>query len=125
MLTNYSEEHLSARAVFFNRLGEIRDRKVEQQRYRAIGLNLVTAAIELWNTTCLKRATRTLATQATTTDENPLQILSPLASVHINLAGDYIWRTGTRLGPVNSGRFDCQSQLNVLQCPFLQRSVVE
>lgn len=90
MLTNYSEEHLSARAVFFNRLGEIRDRRVEQQRYRAIGLNLVTAAIELWNTTCLKRATRTLATQATTSDENPLQILSPLASVHINLAGDNI-----------------------------------
>ena len=34
-----------ARAVFFNRLGEIRDRSFEQQRYRASGLNLVTAAI--------------------------------------------------------------------------------
>ena len=32
------------RAVFFNRLGEIRDRGFEQQRYRASGLNLVTAA---------------------------------------------------------------------------------
>jgi hypothetical protein len=31
-----------ARAVFFNRLGEIRDRSFEQQRYRASGLNLVT-----------------------------------------------------------------------------------
>ncbi len=39
-----------ARAVFFNRLGEIRDRSFEQQRYRASGLNLVTAAIVLWNT---------------------------------------------------------------------------
>lgn len=29
-----------ARAVFFNRLGEIRDRSFEQQRYRASGLNL-------------------------------------------------------------------------------------
>ncbi|GHL29097.1 hypothetical protein ECZU25_59100 [Escherichia coli] len=28
-----------ARAVFFNRLGEIRDRSFEQQRYRASGLN--------------------------------------------------------------------------------------
>lgn len=37
-----------ARAVFFNRLGEIRDRSFEQQRYRASGLNLVTAAIVLW-----------------------------------------------------------------------------
>ena len=33
-----------ARAVFFNRLGEIRDRSFEQQRYRASGLNLVIAA---------------------------------------------------------------------------------
>ncbi|MBG6240173.1 TnpA family transposase [Mycetocola sp. CAN_C7] len=39
-----------ARAVFFNRLGEIRDRSFEQQRYRASGLNLLTAAIVLWNT---------------------------------------------------------------------------
>ena len=42
-----------ARAVFFNRLGEIRDRSFEQQRYRASGLNLVTAAIVLWNTVYL------------------------------------------------------------------------
>ena len=38
------------RAVFFNRLCEIRDRSFEQQPYRASGLNLVTAAIVLWNT---------------------------------------------------------------------------
>ncbi|GHL78702.1 hypothetical protein ECZU34_64500 [Escherichia coli] len=37
-----------AGAVFFNRLGEIRDRSFEQQRYRASGLNTVTAAIVLW-----------------------------------------------------------------------------
>jgi hypothetical protein len=30
-----------ARAVFFNRLGELRDRTFENQRYRASGLNLV------------------------------------------------------------------------------------
>lgn len=44
-----------ARAVFFNRLGEIRDRNFEQQCYRASGLNLVTAAIVLWNTVYLER----------------------------------------------------------------------
>jgi glutamate decarboxylase len=37
-----------ARVVFFNRLGEIRDRSFENQRYRASGLNLVVAAIALW-----------------------------------------------------------------------------
>ncbi len=45
-------------AVFFNRLGEIRDRSFEQQRYRASGLNLVTAAIVLWNTVYPERATQ-------------------------------------------------------------------
>ena len=39
-----------ARAVFFYRLGEIRDRSFEQQQYRASGLTLATAAIALWNT---------------------------------------------------------------------------
>src|SRR5271154_3503146 len=45
-----------ARAVFFNRLGEIRDRTFENQCYRASGLNLVVAAIILWNTRYLSRA---------------------------------------------------------------------
>jgi len=34
----------------FNRLGELRDRSFEAQRHRASGLNLVVAAIILWNT---------------------------------------------------------------------------
>ena len=49
-----------ARAVFFNRLGEMRDRSFENQRYRASGLNLVTAAIVLWNTVYLERAVQAL-----------------------------------------------------------------
>jgi TnpA family transposase len=43
-----------ARAVFFNRLGELRDRRYENQRYRASGLNLVVAAIVLWCQRALK-----------------------------------------------------------------------
>ena len=39
-----------ARAVFFNRLGEMHDRSFENQRYRTSGLTLVVAAIILWNT---------------------------------------------------------------------------
>ena len=38
-----------ARAVFFNRLGELRDPCYDNQRYRASGLNLLTAAITLCN----------------------------------------------------------------------------
>lgn len=33
------------RAVFFNRLGEVRDRSYENQRHRAGGLNLLVATI--------------------------------------------------------------------------------
>jgi TnpA family transposase len=62
-----------ARAVFFNRLGEIRDRSFEQQRYRASGLNLVTAAIVLWNTVYLERATNAIREITPDFDENLLQ----------------------------------------------------
>lgn len=36
-----------ARAVFFYRVGEIRERSFEQRRYRISKLNLITAAIVL------------------------------------------------------------------------------
>lgn len=50
-----------ARGVFFNRLGEVRDRSFENQRHYAGGLNLVVAAIALWNTVHLERAKDSLA----------------------------------------------------------------
>ena len=81
-----------ARAVFFHRLGEVRDRGFEQQRYRASGLNLLTAAIVLWNTVYLQRATEALRTQGPV-DEALLKYLSPLGWEHINLTGDYLWRS--------------------------------
>ncbi|MDL1865613.1 Tn3 family transposase [Betaproteobacteria bacterium PRO5] len=91
-----------ARAVFFNRLGEIRDRNFEQQRYRASGLNLVTAAIVLWNTVYLERATHYLRSNNHTIDDTLLQYLSPLGWEHINLTGDYLWRSSVKVG---AGKF--------------------
>jgi TnpA family transposase len=91
-----------ARAVFFNRLGEIRDRSFEQQRYRASGLNLVTAAIVLWNTAYLQRATAALRGHGQGVDDTLLQYLSPLGWEHINLTGDYLWRSKTK---VAAGKF--------------------
>jgi TnpA family transposase len=38
-----------AKAVFFNRLGKVRDCSFENRQYRASGLNLVVAAITLRN----------------------------------------------------------------------------
>ncbi len=87
-----------ARAVFFNRLGEIRDRNFEQQRYRASGLNLVTAAIVLWNTVYLERATSALSGNDHAVDDALLQYLSPLGWEHINLTGDYLWHDSAKVG---------------------------
>lgn len=87
-----------ARAVFFYRLGEIRDRSFEQQRYRASGLNLVTAAIVLWNTVYLERATKVLRDQLRPWDDALLQYLSPLGWEHINLTGDYLWHNSSKIG---------------------------
>jgi len=91
-----------ARSVFFNRLGEIRDHSFEQQRYRASGLNLVTAAIVLWNTVYLERAISSLRSHGQTVDNALLQYLSPLGWEHINLTGDYLWRSSAKIG---EGRF--------------------
>ena len=56
------------------------------------GLNLVTAAIVLWNTVYLSRAIQAMRDHGQSVDENLLQHLSPLGWEHINLTGDYIWR---------------------------------
>lgn len=88
-----------ARAVFMHRLGEIRDRNLENQRYRASGLTLVTAAIVLWNTVYIERAIEALKRKGVEIDETLLTHLSPLGWEHINLTGDYIWRNNLKLAP--------------------------
>ena len=91
-----------ARAVFFNRLGEIRDRSYENQRYRASGLNLVVAAILLWNTVYLERAVQAIREAGKDVDGTLLAHLSPLGWEHINLTGDYLWQQSRQ---VEQGQF--------------------
>jgi TnpA family transposase len=55
-----------ARAVFFNRLGESRDRSYEDQMNHAGGLALLTAAIALWNAAHLPVAVEELRSRART-----------------------------------------------------------
>jgi TnpA family transposase len=63
-----------ARAVFFNRLGELRDRTYENQQHRASGLNLAVAAIALWNTVYLERAIRALQERSYVFDRQVRQV---------------------------------------------------
>ena len=80
-----------ARAVFFNRLGELRDRTFENQRHRASGLNLATAAIILWNTVYLDQAVQHLRGQGADVPDELLAHVTPLGWEHVSLTGDYLW----------------------------------
>jgi TnpA family transposase len=91
-----------ARAVFFNRQGDLRDRSFENQRYRASGLNLIVAAIILWNTVYLERAVAALRGHGVVIEDEALAHLSPIGWEHINLTGDYTWQAAGRL---RKGRF--------------------
>lgn len=94
---NKGEAHNAlARAVCFNRLGEIRDRSFENQRHRASGLNLIVAAITLWNTVYLERAT-SLLEKSHPFHPSLLQHVSPLGWEHVNLTGDYTWHSNKRV----------------------------
>jgi hypothetical protein len=80
-----------ARALFFHRHGEIRDRTFENQRYRASGLNLTIAAIVLWNTIYLSHAVTELRAQGETLPDKLLAHIAPLGWEHISFNGDHIW----------------------------------
>ena len=79
------------KAVFFNRLGQIRDRAYEDQLHRARGLNLLVAAIVLWNTRYLGAAVDALRRHGHEMPDELLAHVWPLAWDHINLTGDYTW----------------------------------
>jgi hypothetical protein len=64
----------------------LRDRTFENQFFRASGLNLLVAAIILWNTKYLERALAILPSQ-----QHLVQHVTPLGCEHISLTGDYIW----------------------------------
>jgi TnpA family transposase len=77
------------RAVFFNRLGQIRDRAYEDQQHRARGLNLLVAAIVLWNTRHLGAAVDALRRHGHALPDELLAHVWPLAWDHINPTGGY------------------------------------
>ena len=81
-----------------HRLGEIRDRGLENQSYQACGLMLLTAAIVLWNTVYIERAIESLKRKKLLINDQLLSHLSPLGWEHINLNGDYVWRNNLKLG---------------------------
>ena len=89
---NKSEaQNTLARALFFNRLGELRDRTFESQFYRASGLNLLINAIVYWNTLYLEPTFAQLNREGIATPPDVIKHITPLGWQHISLTGDYIW----------------------------------
>jgi len=69
----------------------MRDRSVESQVYRASGLNLLIAAIILWNTRYLDEAFVELDRQGVNVAPTIVTHVAPLGWEHIGLTGDYVW----------------------------------
>lgn len=80
-----------ARAVFFNRLGQMHDRTHNDQQHSAAGCNLVVAAIVLWNTVYLAAAVETLRRTGVDVPDDLLRHVWPLGWDHVSLTGDYRW----------------------------------
>lgn len=89
--------HTLAAAIYTNRQGRFTDRSLENQEFRASGLNLLIAAISYWNTVYLDRAAQHLNAVGTTFDAALLTHLSPMGWAHISLTGDYLWEQARRL----------------------------
>ena len=94
VLGTIGPDHALARAIFFYRLGEMRDRSFESQVYRASGLNLLIAAIILWNTRYLEQALVELERQGINVSPAIVTHVAPLGWEHIGLTGDYVWSDG-------------------------------
>jgi hypothetical protein len=106
-----------ARAVFFNRLGKSRP------QLRAAALpgqrpQPVDGGHRVWNTVYLERAMNALRGHGQAVDDGLLQYLSPLGWEHINLTGDYLWRSAPRSARASSGRYGRCNRLSVLYFPF-------
>src|SRR3954453_18636749 len=99
IMNRTNRKYFLSGTVFFNRLGQIRDRAYESQLHRAHGLNLLVAAIVLWNSRYLGEAVTALRRHGYGVPDQLLAHVWPLAWDHINLTGDYTWSGGAPRDP--------------------------
>lgn len=77
-----------ARAIFFGKRGELRERELQDQLQRASALNILINAISIWNTTYLQKAINYLKS-TDCFNEDLLKHIAPLGWEHINFLGEY------------------------------------
>ncbi|WP_113576326.1 Tn3 family transposase [Staphylococcus aureus] len=77
-----------ARAIFFGKQGELRERTIQHQLQRASALNIIINAISVWNTLHLTKAVE-YQKGLGNFNVDLLHHMSPLGWKHINLLGEY------------------------------------
>lgn len=77
-----------ARALFFGKRGEFRERGLQDQLQRASALNILINAISVWNTVYLSEATKEFK-NTNNLKEELLPHISSLGWEHINFLGEY------------------------------------
>jgi TnpA family transposase len=84
--------HTLKRAIRFYRRGAVSDRTQLDQDLAAMALNLVVAAVVLWNTAYLDHALQQIQEEGMAVPEEYLSHVSPLGWEHITLTGTYHWK---------------------------------
>lgn len=82
-----------ARAIFFGKHGELRERALQDQLQHASALNIIINAISVWNTVYLQQATEHLKKKQGKLQEELLNHISPLGWGHVNFLGEYKFNT--------------------------------
>ena len=85
--------HALKRAISFHRRGEIRDRTSDGQHHRIAALNLLAAIIIYWNSWKLGEVLGRMMEAGQAPAPDLLPHVSPLGWEHINLTGEYRWRS--------------------------------
>ena len=81
--------HSVARAVFFGKRGELRQRYKEGQEDQLGALGLVVNAIVLWNTRYMEAALNQVRASSGRCEDDDVRRLSPLIHGHLNFLGRY------------------------------------
>lgn len=77
-----------ARAIFFGKSGEFRERALQDQLQRASALNIIINAISVWNTVYMEKAVGELKGTGEFR-EDLMPYIWPLGWEHINFLGEY------------------------------------
>ena len=85
-----------ARALFFGKSGNLREKDLQDQLQRASCLNILLNIVVIWNTVYLSRAIEHKR-QTTGLDESMLKHISPLNWNHIQLYGKYYFNEASSL----------------------------